>query len=586
MRKTIRTFIFVILCCFFGIFFFHSPVEARVTAEQKQEYVNALSQLIRDGVEHKKMDLYAEAAKGSSGKAALLQAAIQNRAALIAEGIDFLDGSWANYYAVETVDGHTVFNSTKTISRKAYQRRYQKIMQALGEVLASVEPDMTDADKAMAVYYYLAKNTTYVESEDCHSGYDVLVNHQGVCDGFANAYALALNTLGIRCAVVSNYTKDHSWNLVQIDGQWYFCDLTNGIGTGDNEGMVVSYASFLVGMDSFLSSHPGYTRKDAYGQANSDGLNLRSLPLAQTDYIPLRSSIRTGISAKTCLFYHKGYWYWVSNGNMLKKSRLTGEDEKTVYMPADDKHIGWAEEFNDTIFISLNDTIYRMNYKGALKEQVRQVQSTEYMHEVTSYFWQLAYVGRFFRDSDTTIGYYITDLSGAKQGTGKVSVAYAGKQYGKPKISERKLQIRAGYREQLYVMRTTPAGARTVQWKSSDPGVAQVDSYGCVTAKKKGTAVITAVVGEKRLKCTVKVSGYTITYKKAGINASGNVAAASGKKKITLLTPKREGFTFLGWYTDKERENSITSIKKGNSRNYTLYAKWKKTEEGEKHGKM
>ena len=37
---------------------------------------------------------------------------------------------------------------------------------------------------------------------------------------------------------------------------------------------------------------------------------------------------------------------------------------------------------------------------------------------------------------------------------------------------------------------------------------------------------------------------------------------------------------------DKERENSITSIKKGNSRNYTLYAKWKKTEEGEKHGKM
>ena len=82
------------------------------------------------------------------------------------------------------------------------------------------------------------------------------------------------------------------------------------------------------------------------------------------------------------------------------------------------------------------------------------------------------------------------------------------------------------------------------------------------------------------------MSGYTITYKKAGINASGNVAAASGKKKITLLTPKREGFTFLGWYTDKERENSITSIKKGNSRNYTLYAKWKKTEEGEKHGKM
>ena len=234
---------------------------------------------------------------------------------------------------------------------------------------------------------------------------------------------LALNTLGIRCAVVSNYTKDHSWNLVEIDGQWYFCDLTNGIGTGNTEGMVVSYSSCLVGAESFLTSHPGYTMKDIYGEANSDGLNIRKLPLAQSDYIPPRSSIRTGISSRTCLFYQGGWWYWISTGNMLKKSRLNGSGEQTVYAPADDAHIGWAEEFDEMILISINDRIYRMNYKGQLKGEVRQVLSTEYRHAVSSYFWQIAYVGRFYRNADDTIGYYITDLTGARKGVGQISLS-------------------------------------------------------------------------------------------------------------------------------------------------------------------
>ena len=576
MKKRFWTLFLIAVCCFFGLFLFHSPVEARVTSEQKKEYVNALSQLMKDGVESKKMDLYSRIARGTSGKNALQQAAIQNRAALMAEGIDFLDGSWVNYYSVAVSGDRTVFNSTKMMSRKTFRRRYQKIMQALGEVLSCVKPGMTDADKAMAVYYYLAKNTVYEETKDCHTGYDVLVNHTGVCDGFANAYALALNTLGIRCAVVSNYSRDHSWNLVCLDGKWYFCDLTNGIGTGDHEGMVVSYASCLVGVSSFLSAHPGYTLKDIYGEGNSDGLNIHRLVLAQSDYIPLRSGIRTGIAEKSCMFYQKGYWYWISTGNMLKKSKLDGSHETTVYAPADDKHIGWAEEFNEMVFISLNDTIYRMDYKGNLKEQVRQVSPLEYKHGVTSYFWQIAYVGRFYRNSDNTIGYYITDMTGAKRGTGRISVNYAGKQYGKPKLSSRKVKIRAGYQKQLYVVRTTPAGARRILWRSSNSGVAEVDANGCVTAKKKGTATITAVIGNKKLKCTVKVNGYTITYKKAGMNSADNVATASGKKKITLEDPVKKGYVFEGWYTDKAYKNQITVIKKGNSRNYTLYAKWKK----------
>lgn len=257
MGKRITMILLLFLLTVVGVGYNGISVEAKVSSEQKKEYVNALSQAIRDGVTSKNMDIYAEISKGSLGQKCLRQAILQNRAALMAEGIDFLDDNWKQYYAVSTVGKKTVFNSTKTISRKEYQTRYDNIMDGLAEVLACVEPSMTDADKAMAVYYYLAKNTVYQKSEDCHTGYDVLVNHRGVCDGFANAYALAMNTLGIDCVVVSNYTRDHSWNMVKLGGQWYLCDLTNGIGTGDHTGMVVSYSSCLVGVSTFLKAHPG-----------------------------------------------------------------------------------------------------------------------------------------------------------------------------------------------------------------------------------------------------------------------------------------------------------------------------------------
>ena len=137
----------------------------------------------------------------------------------------------------------------------------------------------------MAVYTYFAKNTIYRESADAHTGYDVLVKHVGVCDGLANAYALAMNTLGIPCAVVSNYSKNHSWNVIKLNGKWYYVDLTNGVGTGKHEGAVVSYESFLVGKKGFLKTHPGYKVKDLYGQGNSNDLNMRGIPISNSDYI-------------------------------------------------------------------------------------------------------------------------------------------------------------------------------------------------------------------------------------------------------------------------------------------------------------
>lgn len=72
----------------------------------------------------------------------------------------------------------------------------------------------------------------------------------------------------------------------------------------------------------------------------------------------------------------------------------------------------------------------------------------------------------------------------------------------------------------------------------------------------------------------MQVVGYTITYKKAGINSSKNRAMASGRSKVILKEPRRKGYIFLGWY-DKSGKN-IKVIPKGNRKNITLYARWEK----------
>lgn len=69
------------------------------------------------------------------------------------------------------------------------------------------------------------------------------------------------------------------------------------------------------------------------------------------------------------------------------------------------------------------------------------------------------------------------------------------------KLSEKKITLTVGKSKTLKVKGTK----KKVKWSSSKKSVATVSSKGKVTAKKKGTATITAKVGNKKYKCTVTV---------------------------------------------------------------------------------
>ena len=103
----------------------------------------------------------------------------------------------------------------------------------------------TDYDKVLAAHEYLRNHTDYSDSGTylVHAAYGALVNKESVCEGYAKAYKLLLNAMGIECDVVIN--AGHAWNTVCLDGQWYLVDVTNN----DAEGKLTY---FLLGQDVLL----------------------------------------------------------------------------------------------------------------------------------------------------------------------------------------------------------------------------------------------------------------------------------------------------------------------------------------------
>lgn len=81
-------------------------------------------------------------------------------------------------------------------------------------------------------------------------------------------------------------------------------------------------------------------------------------------------------------------------------------------------------------------------------------------------------------------------------------------------------------------------------------------------------------------KVNTKNTTYTITYiLNGGKNALGNPASYLTSQNVTLRTPSRNGYSFSGWFLDKQYKKQIKNITAGTSGNISVYAKWKKLKE-------
>ncbi len=114
---------------------------------------------------------------------------------------------------------------------------------------------------------------------------------------------------------------------------------------------------------------------------------------------------------------------------------------------------------------------------------------------------------------------------------------------------------------------------KTLTWTSSNSSIATVDQNGKITAINGGTAVISVKTSNGLIAtCSVTIP-YTITYNlNGGKNHNSNPNTYYGEN-MTLKNPKKKGYIFSGWYSDKKLKNKVMNF---NNKDITLYARWTK----------
>lgn len=133
------------------------------------------------------------------------------------------------------------------------------------KVLAQIiKPGFTNFDKVKAIHDYLVLNVAYdyknfqnnTIPSDSITAYGALIKDVAVCDGYTKAAQLLLDRLGIENYYVDGYGNggQHSWNLVNLNGQYYFMDITWDDPVPNVKG-TISYKYFLASADQLRKDH-------------------------------------------------------------------------------------------------------------------------------------------------------------------------------------------------------------------------------------------------------------------------------------------------------------------------------------------
>ena len=192
----------------------------------------------------------------------------------------------------------TESNSSEYWSDEKMAERQRMMTSITNAVVSSMDENWSELDKALyledwlygwAAYDHDSLDIGSIDFGAGHDASDAIVDRKAACDGFAKAYDILMNKAGLFCIVVTNEHMNHSWNLVRIDGKYYYVNPT-----GADRNTLAKNSSH----NPFLFNHKFL--KDLW---EKNGL-LKDLP----NYYEERGKYYYGIGT-TKLIHDSGFYY-------------------------------------------------------------------------------------------------------------------------------------------------------------------------------------------------------------------------------------------------------------------------------------
>ena len=203
-------------------------------------YSNALFVFIRDYPEFFWLDGYVEAnaeyTEGSKIGNVMFTLGIYDY---------WADNDIAAAAAELDAEGEKIANAAKE-----YPSDFERVKYVHDTIISSVEYDTAS--------YNLGDKTTPEAHAKTNTAYGALLNGTSLCGGYASAFMMVMQELGIDCEFVTGEANGgpHAWNLVEVDGDYYHIDLTwDDLDDKEHE---IIYNYFCLNDEQILKNHVSY----------------------------------------------------------------------------------------------------------------------------------------------------------------------------------------------------------------------------------------------------------------------------------------------------------------------------------------
>ncbi len=202
-----------------------------------------------------------------------------------------------------TYSGKDLYFKPKYICDEKKTEQMQKEIDIRVEnILAGIDDRMCDAEKILYIHDAVVGMCDYVDS-DTDKGrniYDVFVKGKALCVGYTLAFSYLCDKIGIPNIPV--FSDDHIWNMVELDGKWYYVDCTWDE-LLENQPNCVLHLLILVS-DDFMK---GYTT--SHGKYHVD---------YDADSDKYEDAVWTSVISR--MDYYDGKWYFIADGGLYRYS--------------------------------------------------------------------------------------------------------------------------------------------------------------------------------------------------------------------------------------------------------------------------
>lgn len=144
----------------------------------------------------------------------------------------FYVGEWSytTFTQLEEIK-YMTFSVTYTMLSQEVQNQQARIQMYVNQVMQNVPKTADEYEVAKYFYEYVIEHTEYdLEAEESQNICSVFINGRSVCQGYAKALQYLLQKCGIESYLVTGITNQglHAWNLVKVNGEYYYIDATWG----------------------------------------------------------------------------------------------------------------------------------------------------------------------------------------------------------------------------------------------------------------------------------------------------------------------------------------------------------------------